>query len=142
MGTPALEGAAQGNIAVDGKARRQDRLTVLEAPAFILTGEQMTNEEIRVAVALQQDVTPQEFKDGCRCSDCFHRIPNYEENLDAMHEVEKGLTAFEASQFRAVLAFNSDGHRAAYRSVESAMCHATAHERAKAYLRVKGLWKE
>lgn len=141
MGTPALEGAAQGNIAGGGKARRQDRLTVLEALAFIVTGEQMTNEEIRIAIAKDRgwrdiDGFPM-GRPPERTSDYPQiEIPNYTEDLNAILPLlhldawiwrEKNGTWCVESHDEAIGMINNQ-------SLALAACEF--------YLRSKGLWKE
>jgi hypothetical protein len=68
-------------------------------------------------------------------------IPDYYHDLNAMHEVEIELPIGKRADFRQVL-----------KNLPEPLCdkeilgwdaiHATAHQRAEAFLRVKGLWKE
>jgi hypothetical protein len=69
-------------------------------------------------------------------------LPDYLNDLNAMHEAEKALSDEQGSLYRHILSLNSDGPRATYLTVERAMCHATAQERAKAFLRTLNLWKD
>jgi hypothetical protein len=69
-------------------------------------------------------------------------IPNYYNDLNAMHEVEKTLTGREQFVYmidlKTVVYANSLNNNM---SVEFQLHHATAAQRAEAYLKVKGLWK-
>ncbi len=65
--------------------------------------------------------------------------PDYYNDLNATHEMEMSLTEEQRLKFRCFLVFNSDGREAKYITVEAALCHATATERADAFLRIKGL---
>lgn len=69
--------------------------------------------------------------------DYFVSVPDYLTDLNAMHEAEKVLTDSQLVGFRIHLIRNSDGP-----SVEAAMCHATAAQRAEAFLKTLNLWKE
>ena len=63
-------------------------------------------------------------------------LPNYTQNLNAMHEAEKVLwDTGKAMEFTNQLVGIADDHL---------MClsHATAGQRAEAFLRVLGLWEE
>lgn len=65
-------------------------------------------------------------------------IPDYPNDLNACHEFEKTLSREQAVKYRLILARNSDGPKAQYRTVEAAMCHATAEQRCRAFLATKG----
>lgn len=60
----------------------------------------------------------------------------------AMHEAEKALTDDQSVMFRYLLHKNSDGPKRTFNTVEAAMCHATAAQRAEAFLRALNLWEE
>lgn len=66
--------------------------------------------------------------------------PSYANDLNAMHEVELSLSGGDATRqsFRWHL-WNRYGDLGIDRR---APCHATARQRAEAFLRVKGLWKD
>lgn len=65
-------------------------------------------------------------------------LPNYPADLNAMHEAESKLQEPERTHYLNLL---YDEHR--YRAdSEWAQVHATAAQRAEAWLRVKGLYKE
>lgn len=59
-------------------------------------------------------------------------VPNYPADLNAMHEAEKLITDEQRLRFRLRLMFNSDGPKAVFQTVEAALCHATARQRAEA----------
>ena len=122
----------------------------------------MSNEEIRLAMAqvlepqyeweIFEDIylnAPQRYR-----NDVGFRYPahsgwiiakNYPEDLNAMHEAEKTLEHPEAyaSRLGPILlrdkaVSNMDGTTAWH----FAFSHATACQRAEAFLKTKGLWKE
>ncbi len=63
-------------------------------------------------------------------------LPNYAGSLDAIHECEKTLVGAQRVKYRLKLMNNSDGPRATFDTVEAALCHATARQRAMAFLEV------
>lgn len=68
--------------------------------------------------------------------------PNYFNDLNAMHEAEKVLLEREiGSLFRLALHKNSDGPESMFMTVEAAMCHATAAQRAEAFGLTLTLWE-
>lgn len=71
-----------------------------------------------------------------------HSLPDYLKDLNVMHEAEKTLRGEQGIVFRFELAKNSDGKKAQFPTVEAAMCHATAAQRAEAFLRTIGKWEE
>lgn len=74
---------------------------------------------------------------------CCNRrqLPDYLNDLNACHEMEKVLTNGDAIRFRLLLSANSGKRNTEFISVEAAMCHATAPQRCEAFLRTKGLWR-
>jgi hypothetical protein len=117
------------------------------------TPRQMTPEEQRIAIAVacgwkQQDkifnwLPPEGFvgkNGGIRQS---HKcLPDYLNDLNAMHEAEKVLTTDQSVAYRICLMSNSDGRRAVFPTLEAALCHATAAQRCEAFLKTLGLWKK
>ncbi len=107
----------------------------------------MTPEEQRIAIAefcgYRLEALPQNpkqrtwHKDGVTAP-----LPNYLNDLNAMHEAEKLLRVESGIKYRMLLSANSDGPRAEFLTSEAAICHATAAQRAKAFLRTIGKWKE
>ena len=69
-------------------------------------------------------------------------LPDYTNDLNAMHEAEKTMTISQGAEFRLRLAKNSDGYKAKFKTVEAAMCHATAAQRAEGFLRTVGKWRD
>lgn len=65
----------------------------------------------------------------------FTNLPNYLEDLNAMHEVEKALDDHQWEVYWYILARITPGR-------PTSVCHATASQRAEAYLRTIGKWKE
>lgn len=73
-----------------------------------------------------------------------HTLPNYYNDLNAMHEVEKTLTDEEYQDLFENLylaACRTTGPEDTYK-YKRAWVSATAAQRAEAYLKVKGLWNE
>jgi hypothetical protein len=108
----------------------------------------MTNEEINIAIAefhgwkhiLKDPVlfrgTPPWL------DDCLHEIPSYITDLNAMHEAQKGLTDDEWETYADYLLFpNGDEAHSNYTSLRRG-CMATAVQRAEAFLKTVGKWKE
>lgn len=73
---------------------------------------------------------------------CGVEVPDYFNDLNAMHEAEKVLLDREiGSSFRLALHKNSDGPESMFMTVEAAMCHATATQRAEAFGLTLNLWE-
>lgn len=62
-------------------------------------------------------------------------VPNFPNDLNACHAFEKGMTDDQRVRYRIRLMFNSDGPKAVFRTVEAALCHATAEQRCRAYVK-------
>lgn len=131
----------------------------------------MTTEQIRIAIAETQgfkrwkaantpivhlrNPTPETAAYWVSCGDSItdqainthlnDKVPNYPEDLDAIHEVEKSLTEDEGTQYFSELETicqrdmleSGSKHWLCFLTL-----HATALQRCEAYLRVKGIWKE
>jgi len=72
------------------------------------------------------------------------KIPNYPEDLNAMHEAEKTLEEKEWFRYHQEIAVQTgtENYSTAWEWRDRfAAIHATARQRAEAFLRVKGLWK-
>lgn len=67
-------------------------------------------------------------------------VPDYYNDLNAMHEVEKSLLKSERDRYNLALTEVVTGY--ALLSFESAAISATAPQRCKAFLMVQGLWKD
>jgi hypothetical protein len=103
----------------------------------------MTPQEQRISIAeacgwTDLDKRLGDKRTNAQCDYCG--IPDYLNSLDAMHEAEKLLNWEQSVNFRIFLSRNSDGHKATFNSVEAAMCHATAAQRAEAFLRTLNLY--
>jgi hypothetical protein len=70
----------------------------------------------------------------------FH-LPNWPEDLNAVHELEKTLTHNERFQFYKELLSVGNRDASNGNDVKNSI-HATALQRCEAYLRLKGLWQE
>lgn len=89
---------------------------------------------------------------GDGCGDCDHCVggrpdqcavaikPNYLGDLNASHEMEKMLGSSEQKQYLVNLIFVVGSEFTGWEIYDAAT--ATASQRAEAFLRTKGLWKE
>jgi hypothetical protein len=95
-----------------------------------MEGMQMTPEEQRTAIAEACG-----WKTGYRDPEAWHPLPDYLNDLNAMHEAEKGLVSLQWVSYSRRLQTLCD---------ESFTwpIHATASQRAEAFLRTIGKWKE
>ena len=80
-------------------------------------------------------------------SDDFFRtrmcpVPNFHENLDAMHEAEATLNYEQAEQFENKLCDICNRHQEYPLPFRFAVARATARQRAEAFLRTIGKWEE
>jgi hypothetical protein len=93
----------------------------------------MTNENINAAIAKECG-----WKGCPRCSDpecAYNVIPNYCNDLNAMHHAEKALNSDHIFQKYYLALYDIT------LSTRWLMC-ATASQRAEAFLRTLGLWEE
>jgi hypothetical protein len=107
----------------------------------------MTNEAQRIAIAEAcgwTDIRAQKIgndhdlwgaKDGRR-----NRIPNYLNDLNAMHEAEKVLTEKQVRSYAFTLAQVLDTSPTVDLDDQFLNIHATASQRAEAFLRTLNLW--
>jgi hypothetical protein len=77
------------------------------------------------------------------------QVPDYLTDLNAMHQAEKNLTPEDWTPYHGQLAdatgFSYDDTMSTKEAEAEWMhrvCHATAAQRAEAFLKVKGLWQE
>ena len=110
----------------------------------------MTNEQINISIAetcgwnsiREQDYDHGYSGDDVRQmwvglnpdSDEFEQIPDYCNDLNAIHEVEKILSDQQASAYITTLCLEVQP--------EPKLYHATAAQRAEAFLRTLGKWEE
>lgn len=66
-------------------------------------------------------------------------VPHYLKDLNAMHEAEKVLTEQQAKEYRWKL---QQGFLPSTQMAQELLCHATAAERAEAFLRTLNLWTD
>lgn len=104
----------------------------------------MSPEDQRIAIA---QACGWVFKEGgvfYHSSGLLKHIPDYPNDLNAMHEAEKTLNAQQAEDFTAHLANAAQMKRtkATVNSDYFIVAHATAPQRAEAFLRTIGKWQE
>jgi hypothetical protein len=104
-----------------------------------MEGVQMTQEEQRIAIAEACG-----WKTGYRDPEAWHPLPDYLNDLNAMHEAERLLDEDDQwleymLNLQRVLERNPD--RGKWVVCQDNM-HATAAQRAEAFLRTIGEWKE
>ena len=74
-----------------------------------------------------------------KVSDAIYDLPDYLNDLNAMHEVEKTLNDEQWERYRAEL-YNLMPKSFALPDCERSNIHATAAQRAEAYLKTLNLW--
>jgi hypothetical protein len=89
----------------------------------------MTPEEQRIAIAEACG-----WKTGYRDPEAWHPLPDYLNDLNAMHEAEKVLDKRQEDIMNSTLWDIMDGRKYLW--------HATASQRAESFLRTVGKWKE
>jgi hypothetical protein len=89
----------------------------------------MTKEEQRIAIA---EVCG--WKTGYRDPEAWHPLPDYLNDLNAMHDAEKVLNEKQEDIMNSTLWDIMDGRKYLW--------HATVSQRAEAFLRTVGKWKE
>ena len=96
----------------------------------------MTDEQINAAIAeacgLKKPCRKVKLNDKGFFITQHAKLPNYCHDLNAMHEAEKGLEAKTSMMFGGWLLALCKGKNATW--------HATAHQRAEAFLRTLGKW--
>lgn len=112
----------------------------------------MTDEQIRIAIAEALGYTHVRIiKDIEGPPDAVighhptkpHSVPNYPADLNAMHEAEKTLTENQWSKYVALLTGRDwICDRVITSDAAQQAIHATARQRATAFLRTLNLWKD
>ena len=104
----------------------------------------MTNEQINIAIA--EVCGYKKHEEFYRWLDpqtkewlCWKSLPDYCNDLNAMHEAEKQLTK---KQLQTYLDFLADAPRDCVHQTWSGSVFTTARQRAEAFLRTIGKWKE
>jgi len=93
----------------------------------------MTDQQINAAIDRVTGCDGNE----CRCDDCH---PDWCNDLNAMHEAEKVLTGYEQI---ATYVWHLENRSGDWSTDEHLMAtHATARQRAEAFLRTLGKWEE
>ena len=119
----------------------------------------MTNDEIRIAVAQARGWRWKIYNDGNLDAvwspgpngkwegsfvEFLEGLPNYPVDLNAMHEAEKTLDNWPDYLHHLCCVICGDSDEPYNQDATTIFCmvKATAIQRAEAFLRVKGLWKE
>ena len=97
-----------------------------------------------------QKVTQGSLHYAWKRGDEFHYVaftPNYLNSLDAMHEAEKALTETQFQSYLDWLDVSCGGELALSEMIDGpafgfGLVHATASQRAEAFLRTLNLWQE
>ena len=99
----------------------------------------MTPEQQRIAIAEACG-----WKNGYRDPEAWHPLPDYLNDLNAMHEVEKMLTKANWGGYAAELYRITDAHNHGISPNHHwlAVAFSTASQRAEAFLRTIGKWEE
>lgn len=105
---------------------KKQRITIAEACGL----------EVLHAAGKARAMVRQELCTGAASTD-WKVMPDYLSDLNAMHEAEKVLTVDERFSYVRKLC-----RLLAVSSAEFAFIHATAAQRAEAFLRTLGLWKD
>lgn len=74
----------------------------------------------------------------------FNKVvpPDYTADLNSMHEAEKILNNSEQAEYAEMIAHVSNGRRALTHFTFFIGIHASAKQRAEAFLRTRNLWKD
>jgi hypothetical protein len=114
----------------------------------------MTNEQINIAIAEACGWTDCSIIDGILCglpigvtslNGRYDIIPNYCNDLNAMHEAEKVLNDEQHRQYRSEVWYSVCNDISSYECVKAAErphFSATSHQRAEAFLKTLGKWEE
>lgn len=104
----------------------------------------MTNEQINIAIAKACGWDSDDIARGYTLCQFSENVPDYRNDLNAMHEAEKVLTYEEAQQFEGELrgiCGSENLHKEHPLPFEFSVAHATASQRAEAFLRTIGKWE-
>lgn len=104
----------------------------------------MTEFEINIAIAEACDWTKCDGENGLSPNGIFTILPNYVGDLNAMHEAEASLTQSQKKCYAKILSFDSLSNVNGSTNYDDAFdtLHSTARQRAEAFLRTIGKWKE
>ena len=104
----------------------------------------MTNEQINIAIAKACGWSNDDIERGCTLRGVSFHVPDYCNDLNVMHEAEKVFTYEEAQQFEGELCGicgSENLHKEYPLPFEFSVAHATASQRAEAFLRTIGKWE-
>ena len=104
----------------------------------------MTNEQINIAIAKACGWDSDDIARGYTLCQFSENVPDYCNDLNAMHEAEKVFTYEEAQQFEGELCGicgSENLHKEYPLPFEFSVAHATASQRAEAFLRTIGKWE-
>ena len=99
----------------------------------------MTPEQQRIAIAEACG-----WKTGYRDPEAWHPLPDYLNDLNAMHDAEKVLTQDQMIDYSRHVGKLVTSHLPASRAawMDFKLINSTAPQRAEAFLRTIGKWKE
>ena len=104
----------------------------------------MTNEQINTAIAEACGWDSDDIARGYALCQFSENVPDYCNDLNAMHEAEKVFTYEEAQQFEGELCGicgSENLHKEYPLPFEFSVAHATASQRAEAFLKTIGKWE-
>ena len=104
----------------------------------------MTNEQINIAIAKACGWDSDDIARGYTLCQFSENVPDYCNDLNAMHEAEKVFTYEEAQQFEGELCGicgSENLHKEYPLPFEFSVAHATASQRAEAFLKTIGKWE-
>ena len=107
----------------------------------------MTNDEMRIAIAeccewKRHHVGATWGWQNIESNTVSARLPNYPNDLNACHEMEKTLSEGELCDYGCELSSLTDASIFEGDVLWGKLAHATARQRCEAFLKVKGRWKE
>ena len=104
----------------------------------------MTNEQINIAIAKACGWGNDDIERGYTLCQFTEYVPDYFSDLNAMHEAEKVFTYEEAEQFEGELCYicgSENLHKEYPLPFEFSVAHASAAQRAEAFLKTIGKWE-
>lgn len=104
----------------------------------------MTNEKMNIAIAEACGWNSDDIARGYTLCQFSESVPDYCNDLNAMHEAEKVFTYEEAEQFEGELCYicgSENLHKEYPLPFEFSVAHASATKRAEAFLKTIGKWE-
>ena len=105
----------------------------------------MTNKQINIAIAKACGWDSDDIARGYTLCQFSENVPDYCNDLNAMHEAEATLNYEQGEQFEDELCDICDmenRHKEYPLPFRFAVAHATSHQRAEAFLKTIGKWEE